>query len=312
MKKLLFLFLSLCIPLIAFCQSWQSGTQKLYTSPDTTKVGIGITSPAERLHVNNGALKIGSTTSAADRAKNLLKFGDGSYVQMGEWEADDELSFKATKYNFTNGNVGIGVTTPQYKLDVNGKMYLHTVDGSEGWYKSYLQWESHKLIMGVPAGQYAHTLLELIPGGISGDSLFSQIQMYTATGPNTQTPKIVLNTMQHCWFKNTGNIGIGTSNPQYKLDVIGTIRAREILVNTNGADFVFEDNYNLLPLQAVHNYVKENKHLPDIPSAAEMQTDGLAVGEMQTLLLQKIEELTLYIIWQDERIRELENKANNQ
>ena len=83
-------------------------------------------------------------------------------------------------------------------------------------------------------------------------------------------------------------------------------------LNTNGADFVFEDNYNLLPLQAVHNYVKENKHLPDIPSAAEMQTAGLAVGEMQTLLLQKIEELTLYIIWQDERIRELENKANNQ
>jgi len=66
-------------------------------------VGIGTTSPTERAQINGGALKIGNTTSAADRTVSLLKFGDGSYVQMGEWEEDDVLSFKANKYSFTNG-----------------------------------------------------------------------------------------------------------------------------------------------------------------------------------------------------------------
>jgi len=107
--------------LTLFAQSWTSGTNKLYVTPDTTKVGIGTTSPTERLQVCNGVLKIGNTSSASDRSKNLLKFGDGSYVQMGEWEADDLLSFKASRYNFTNGNVGLGVSNPQHKLDVNGK-----------------------------------------------------------------------------------------------------------------------------------------------------------------------------------------------
>ncbi len=308
MKKLTFCLIALVCAINLSAQSWQSGTLKLYTSPDTTKVGIGISSPTERLHINNGALKIGNSTAAADRAKNLLKFGDGSYVQIGEWEADDELSFKANKYNFTKGNVGIGRTLPQYKLDIQGNVMLRNVDTVSSWRKSYLYWAGHSLIMGSPAGVYAHNSIDLLPGGSNQGTLFSQLRMYTATGTNTQVEKIHLQTTESCWFNNDGNLGIGTSNPQYKLDVIGTIRAREILVNTSGADYVFADNYNLLSLQQVNEYVQANKHLPDIPSAQKMQEKGMAVGEIQTLLLQKIEELTLYIIEQDKRIQELENK----
>lgn len=288
-------------------QSWVSGTQKLYTNPDTTKVGIGITSPTERLHINNGALKIGNSSAAADRQKNLLKFGDGSYVQLGEWEADDELSFKATKYNFTNGNVGIGVTNPLYKLDLNVKMFLRALDFTDGWGRSYLMWEAHKLMMGVPVNAHAHTLVELFPGGCSQEPLYSQLTMYTALNANSHEARIQFNTITNCWINTPANVGIGTTNPQYKLDVVGTIRAREILVNTSGADYVFADDYRLLPLQEVKTFVETNRHLPDIPSAARMQEDGLSVGEMQTLLLQKVEELTLYILQQEERIRELEN-----
>ena len=133
MKRLLF---SLVISTIAFsiyAQSWTSGSNILYSNPSTVNVGIGTTNPTERLQVTNGALKVGSSSSASDRAQNMIKIGDGSYVQIGEWEADDQLSFKASKYNFTNGNVGIGVASPQYKLDVNGKLYLHTIDWKDGW-----------------------------------------------------------------------------------------------------------------------------------------------------------------------------------
>ena len=74
------------------------------------------------------------------------------------------------------------------------------------------------------------------------------------------------------------------------------------------ADFVFEESYNLPTLQQVENHIKEKKHLPEIPSAKEMEKDGVNIGEFQIKLLQKIEELTLYIIEQDKRIKELENK----
>jgi hypothetical protein len=99
-------------------------------------------------------------------------------------------------------------------------------------------------------------------------------------------------------------IGVGTSNPQYKLDIIGTIRAREIKVDLNGADFVFEDSYNLKTLKEVERYIKENKHLPEIEHASDMESGGTELGKLNTKLLQKIEELTLYLIEQNKKNEE--------
>lgn len=290
-------------------QTWTTGTNKLYVTPDTTKVGIGITSPSERLHVNNGALKIGNSTTQTARSKNLLKFGNGSYVTIGEWEADNTLSFKANNFNFTNGNVGIGVTDPQYKLDVNGKMFLHTVESVDGWYRSYLTWEAHKLILGVPEGTYTHTLVELVPGGSSQGALYSSISLYHAYSPTQKEKLIHISTLGRSYINTSGNVGIGTDDPLYKLDVRGTVRANEVLVNiVNGADFVFEKDYNLRPLSEVNSYIQQNQHLPEIPSAAEMQEKGVNMNELQMQLLQKVEELTLYIIQQEKRIQELESQ----
>ncbi len=97
-------------------------------------------------------------------------------------------------------------------------------------------------------------------------------------------------------------------NPNYLLDVNGKIRSNEIVVNTTGADFVFEKNYSLLSLNELEQKLKQDKHLPGIASAKEMQENGVGLAELNTSLLQKTEELTLYIIELNKRIEALEKK----
>lgn len=93
-----------------------------------------------------------------------------------------------------------------------------------------------------------------------------------------------------------------------QLDINGTIRSKEVKIEATGwSDFVFDENYNLPSLSEVESHIKENKHLPNIPSEKEVLKDGINVVEMQAKLLQKIEELTLYVIEQDKKI-ENQNK----
>lgn len=108
---------------------------------------------------------------------------------------------------------------------------------------------------------------------------------------------------------STGYVGIGTSSPQSRLAVNGTITAKEVKVTSTGwPDFVFDDKYSLLSLAQVESYIEENNHLPDIPSAEEIQENGLSMAEMMAKQMQKIEELTLYVIKQNKKIETLENK----
>ena len=108
-----------------------------------------------------------------------------------------------------------------------------------------------------------------------------------------------------------GNVGIGTTNPgSWRLAVNGQIRAKEIKVETGWSDFVFYDNYNLPTLKEVEKYIKEKGHLKDIPSAKEVEKHGIFLGEMDAKLLQKIEELTLYTIEQEKKIKSQENKIS--
>ncbi|MCK9451812.1 MAG: hypothetical protein M0Q90_08990 [Bacteroidales bacterium] len=105
-----------------------------------------------------------------------------------------------------------------------------------------------------------------------------------------------------------GNVGVGTLNPDYMLTVAGGIHAREINVTIDaGADFVFNGDYQLKNLFELEAFIHKNQRLPDIPSEKEMLENGIELGDMQIKLLQKIEELTLYIISMQKEIEELKN-----
>lgn len=314
-KILLISSLSILLSLSAGAQTWTTmGTDKLYVSPTSTYVGIGTLLPTARLHVAGGPLLIGPSLPPAlfpsQTVDYKLLFGD-SNVQIGEWEEDNKLSLQASKFNFLTGNVGVGVSNPQYKLDVNGKLFLHTYHWQNATAYSYLNWQALTLVMGVPVGEYSVTKVDIKSGGYNGDSLYSQLMLYTAYGENNQVPKIKFNTMEHCWINTTGYVGIGTESPRDKLDVRGTVRADAVIVyEVDGADYVFDESYKLRPLDEVQRYIQENQHLPEIPSANEMQENGVNMNELQMQLLQKVEELTLYIIQQENRIKELEEQLN--
>ena len=111
-------------------------------------------------------------------------------------------------------------------------------------------------------------------------------------------------------FLKSGSVGIGTTTTgSHKLAVGGSIGAREIKVEANGwSDFVFENDYELRTLEEVEEHIAENGHLPEIPSEAEVTENGINLGEMNAKLLQKIEELTLYMIGMNKRVNQLEQE----
>lgn len=116
------------------------------------------------------------------------------------------------------------------------------------------------------------------------------------------------------WFlflNNDGKIGMGVhpsqlANTPYRLSVCGSIRAKEIRVNTGWCDFVFENNYELLPLVEVETFINTNKHLPEIPAGKEIESDGVDLGNMVSRQMQKIEELYLYVIELNKKVDRLE------
>jgi hypothetical protein len=95
---------------------------------------------------------------------------------------------------------------------------------------------------------------------------------------------------------SNGNVGIGVTAPVYKLEVCGTIRAKEVRVETGWCDYVFDKGYKLRSINELEQYINDNKHLPGIAPASEVEKNGLKVAEMNKAMMEKIEELTLYVI----------------
>jgi len=109
------------------------------------------------------------------------------------------------------------------------------------------------------------------------------------------------------------NVGIGTTTPTEKLSVNGNIKAKKLIVTQTGwADYVFDKNYTLMPVDSLSTYINTHKHLPEMPTTKDVQDNGVDVGNNQTLLLKKIEELTLYIIEQHKTMKDQQQQIIEQ
>lgn len=220
---------------------------------------------------------------------------------------------------FTGGNVGIGTTTPGAALSVNGTTrLLSTVcigsnsDGP-GFFNLYFNAGSENQIgfnvNNQPTDQKIWSIIaqgstfRILTEKDDFSAIGQALVMSRGTGTNVATTAFPM-----------GNVLIGETsqvNPAYILDVNGSARATKVVVNTTGADFVFEPKYRLPSLSEVHQYILTHHHLPGIEPAQKMQEQGLDLGDNQTRLLQKIEELTLYTIRQDQRIEALEEEVKS-
>nr|WP_299170386.1 tail fiber protein [uncultured Allomuricauda sp.] len=251
-------------------------------------------------------LKVGGngrgTTNASVVATNgnlHLDSRDGSYSTY-----INHYSQGKTIINPQGGNVGIGTNNPSEKLEVKGKIYLNSGPDDDGVY-----WARHNMTMGTIPGSYNHNVFMLKPGGSSNGFLHSKLEMYVANSENSHENKVRIHTYGNSFF-NGGNVGIGTTYPDSKLTVKGDIHAEEVKVDLSvpGPDYVFKEGYDLKSLEEVQNYIKENGHLPNIPSAQEMEANGIQLGEMNMKLLEKIEELTLYTLQQEMKLQKKDEK----
>lgn len=118
------------------------------------------------------------------------------------------------------------------------------------------------------------------------------------------TDKVGINT------KNLVNSVGGANTSTYSLYVEGGILTEELRVRTGWADYVFDAEYELMPLNMVANYISENGHLPNVPSAEQVENDGIEVGNMTRIQQEKIEELTLYIIALEKQLQEIDKKVD--
>ena len=198
-------------------------------------------------------------------------------------------------YITDNGKVGIGTNDPKYPLTVKGAI---NAEANGDYYGAWFGGEARTTKPSINLGSWYNSR-----GSMFWDAASKKLKFETCSNSEQYYP----NTM----VMYNGMIGIGTSETNgHRLAVNGSISATEIKVEAQTADFVFEEDYQLRSLEQVEQFVQKNKHLPDIPAAKEMEENGVGLAEMNKLLLQKVEELTLYLIDVKKEVKILKEELN--
>ena len=288
-RNVISVFVVLAIAGPALGQSgWEDGGSVVHLTTSTDRVRIGTSTSAAKLTIANTTehLRLVANSSIHDpwitswdenQANRfwILKLGDRSnsnaFSIFSESEFSDVFTIKP------DGNVGIGTASPSYPLDVAGEVMFRDM---------------------LVAKNTTNASVCKLQFDTSFQSV-SNVWRFSIGGSPTANGFALgfFDNVPNLWLSNNGNVGIGTTTPSEKLAVNGTITAKEVKVTSIGwPDHVFHAGYDLMPLPVVERYIAEHQHLPGVPSAEEVAVEGLSLGETQALLLQKIEELTLYVI----------------
>jgi hypothetical protein len=268
-----------------------SGIFKINGNLNIDFSNIGSPSDAD-LSDNGGILKI------------YDKLSDNSHVYLGNM-------------NVQEGSLGIGTGNPKTKLHINGDEFITLGD-----------YTSSSGIKGIQFTGFRDNVANFYGASIEAEPSWTCCGNYPSGGyPGVKQINLNFNVHNSInWdspddritamsIRSNGSIGIGTNETKgYKLAVNGDAIFTKVKVKlyNNWPDYIFEPTYKLPSLKDVESYIKKNKHLPDVPSAKEVEAKGLDVGENQAELLKKIEELTLYIIEQNKKIEEINEKMEQQ
>lgn len=272
------------ILLVAAFVTQMSFAQSVFPT-NGANVGIGTNNPTGLLHLNSISPVLKMTyseggSSAIRGVNDTWIFGFAGQsgledISIGTQDGSGSrtLTFaaggSAKMKILSNGNVGIGTIVPQQKFVVSN-------NGAEG-FELYL------------------------------DQLSSIVGLQSYNRALHSYSKMQLDASQFSFMY--GNVGIGTTNPDAKLAVNGTIHSKEVKVDLTGwPDFVFKKEYALPTLEEVEKHITEKGHLENIPSEEEVLKNGINLGEMNAKLLQKIEEMTLYVIEQNKKINDLQKE----
>lgn len=284
-----------------------SPTNDLTVSTDHN-VGIGTADPVARLQVSGGTgeqLRIYSPSGGmiqftSGLVSSQLKKGfmdvSGNDVRLGT-NSENDLGQLQLRVNGTNtlnitpsNNVGIGTETPSGKLHVAGRSYFNNGAGE------------------ALAMDGTNPYMQFYSGGIAR-FFMQQNGTHLTLAPvtaNLSTGRLILNGSQ---------VTIGQITPAtgYKLSVDGKAICSELKVQLQGSwpDYVFNNDYKLKSFNELREFINQNKHLPGIPAAAELEKNGMEVGEMQRKMMEKVEELTLYILELEEKINHLQASIKN-